>query len=78
MKMLAMILTGKIAKKAVYENLIQVKVAKAGFQKKEVKKSSRPMMYLSQERFSRQQNTKRGVKPTSLHSQVIIKLPYFQ
>lgn len=33
MKMLAMILTGKIAKRMVYENLIQVKVAKAGFQK---------------------------------------------
>lgn len=31
--MLAMILTGKIAKRMVYENLIQVKVAKAGFQK---------------------------------------------
>lgn len=74
MKMLAMILTGKTAKKMVYENLIQVKVAKAGFQKK----SQEPMMYLSQERFSRQQNTKRGVKSTSLHSQVIIKLPYFQ
>lgn len=34
------------------------------------------MMHLSQERFSRQQNTKRGVKPTFPHSQVIIKLPY--
>lgn len=42
MKMLAMILTNKIVKRMVYENLIQVRVAKAGFQKKKAKKSSRP------------------------------------
>lgn len=39
MKMLDMILTDKIGKRIVYENLIQVKVAKAGFQKKKVKKT---------------------------------------
>lgn len=33
MKMLAMILTDKIANRIVYENLIQVKVAKAEFLK---------------------------------------------
>lgn len=60
MKMLAMILTDKIANRIVYENLIQVKVAKAEFQKKKVKKSSRPLMHLSQERFSSNKIPKEG------------------
>ena len=60
MKMLAMILTDKIANRIVYENLIQVKVAKAEFQKKKVKKSSRPLMNLSQERFSSNKIPKEG------------------